>query len=354
MPTETKLTQMLGLKAPIVQGPFGGGLSTVELTAEVSNRGGLGSFGAHLLTPQSLIELVRTIKGKTPNAFAINLWVSDHDPGGLGVSQDAYETYWQAFKPYYDELGLAKPAQPAHFHEKFEDQVAALIEARPPAFSFVFGIPAPHILNACRERGIATIGAATTLSEARALDEAGIDIVVATGFEAGGHRPSFLAAAEDSLMSTAAIVQTAAPRIAAPIIAAGGIVDQRGVDAALTLGAAAAQLGTAFLACEESGTSDAHRAVLFSPEVVKETTLTRTYTGRLARGVQNRLIRELEMRADEIAPFPVQAFFVSRLKAACAETNRTDLTSLYAGQSAPNLKHRNVADLMDALTHPTA
>lgn len=351
MANAKELTRKLGIEHPIVQGPFGGGLSTTELTAAVSNRGGLGSFGAHVMEPQAIIDLTSAIRAKTSKPFALNLWVSVHDKGGDHISSDAFETYWAGFKPYFDELGLEKPHQPQRYHESFEDQVAALLEARPPAFSFVFGIPSKEVLDACRKSDIKTIGAATTIAEARALDEAGVDAIVATGFEAGGHRPSFLRSAEDSLMSTAAIVQTAAPRISVPLIAAGGIIDQNGISAAQSLGASAAQLGTAFLACEESGASDAHRTILFDPEAVAETTLTRTYTGRLARGVRNRLIEELEARANDIAPFPVQAFFVSKLKAACAEANRADLTSLYAGQSAPNLKHRTVADLMTALTN---
>ena len=225
-----------------------------------------------------------------------------------------------------------------------------IFQARPPVLSFVFGIPSTDILRECGERGILTVGAATTVAEARTLDVAGVSAIVATGFEAGGHRPSFLKRAEDSLMSTSALVQTAAARIETPIIAAGGIVDAKGVTAARQLGASAAQLGTAFLACEESGTTDAHRDLLFDKDAVADTTLTRTYTGRLARGVRNRLIEELERPDKQIAPFPVQAFFVGPLKKASMETNQTDLTSLYAGQSAPNLTHRKVASLMDALT----
>jgi len=350
MPTDDRISSLLQLKLPIVQGPFGGGISTVELTSSVSNRGGLGSFGAHILTPGEILETSKAISAQTSDAFALNLWVEDHDPEALTLSDDAYEAYASQFKPYYDELGLDLPTRPDHFHESFEDQVEAIIEARPPALSFVFGIPSAKVLEACKERDIATIGAATSGAEALALDQAGVDAIVATGFEAGGHRPSFLKRAEDSLMSTSALVQTAAARIDTPLIAAGGIVDGTGVAAARVLGASAAQLGTAFLACDESGTTDAHRKVLFDKDAVADTVLTRTYTGRLARGIRNRLIEELERPDRQIAPFPVQAWFVAPLKKASTEANRTDLTSLYAGQSTPNLKHRNVASLMNALT----
>ncbi len=350
MPTDDRIASLLQLKQPIVQGPFGGGISTVNLTASVSNLGGLGSFGAHILTPSEIAETSKAISASTTAAFALNLWVEDHDPEALTLSDDAYEASAAQFRPYYDELGLELPKRPTRFHESFEDQVEAILEVRPPALSFVFGIPSTKVLTACKQRGIATIGAATNVAEAQALDHAGVDAIVATGFEAGGHRPSFLKRAESSLMSTSSLVQTAAARIDTPLIAAGGIVDAIGVAASRVLGASAAQLGTAFLACDESGTSDANRKILFDRDAVAETTLTRTYTGRLARGVRNRLIEELERPDRQIAPFPVQAWFVAPLKKASTEANRTDLTSLYAGQSAPNLKHRNVATLMDALS----
>jgi nitronate monooxygenase len=351
MTTDNRISSLLQLKLPIIQGPFGGGISTVELATSVSNRGGLGSFGTHILTPDEIIETAKAISARTSAAFALNLWVEDQDSKALTLSDDAYEAYAAQFKPYYDELGLDLPKRPKRFHESFEEQVEAVIEARPPALSFVFGIPSAKILAACREKDIKTVGAATSVAEALALDHASVDAIVATGFEAGGHRPSFLKRAENSLMSTSSLVQTAAARIDTPLIAAGGIVDGQGVVAARMLGASAAQLGTAFLACDESGTTDAHRKLLFDKETVANTTLTRTYTGRLARGVRNRLIDELERPDNQIAPFPVQAWFVGPLKKACTEANRTDLTSLYAGQSAPNLQHRNVASLMDALTN---
>ncbi|MGH6930404.1 MAG: NAD(P)H-dependent flavin oxidoreductase, partial [Dongiaceae bacterium] len=233
-------------------------------------------------------------------------------------------------------------------HHPFDQQIEALLEARPPVFSFVFGIPAPAILEACRARGIVTLGAATSIAEAQALDDAGVDLIVATGFEAGGHRPSFIARAEDSLMGTFALTQLVAARVKAPVIAAGGIVDGRGIRAALALGAQAAQIGTAFLACAESGTTDAHREALFG-ERAEDTMLTRAYTGRLARGLRNRWVEEMAPRTATLPPFPVQSWFVSRLKAAAMKAGRTELVPLYGGQIAPNLRHRTAPALMDAL-----
>ncbi|TQV83853.1 NAD(P)H-dependent flavin oxidoreductase [Denitrobaculum tricleocarpae] len=348
MPSQTEAVRRLGIDYPIIQGPFGGGISTVGLVSAVSNRGGLGSFGAHIVAPEEIGVLRKEIGAATSAPFALNLWVSDHDPGGLHLSQEEFDRYFPIFEPYFEELGLEKPEPPELYHYRFEEQAEALLEARPPVFSFVFGVPSAKVLAECKQRGIVTAGAATTIAEAEALEAAGVDLIVATGFEAGGHRPSFLAPAEESLFGTLALTQIIERRVKVAVIAAGGIVDGRGVHAALTLGAQAAQIGTAFLACDESGTTDAHRALLHG-DAILETALSRSFTGRLARVIPNRLYDELLPRAAELPPFPVQGWFVSRIKAAAVAANRSDLITLYSGQIAPNLKHRNVPDLMDAL-----
>lgn len=348
MTFSTEAVARLGIRFPIIQGPFGGGLSTVELAAKVSGAGGLGSYGAHITAPEEIGRLVQSLENATDAPFAVNLWVSDHDPGGEHLSAADFDRYFTVFEPYYEELGLPAPTLPERFHHRFSDQVEALLEARPPVFSFVFGIPERKILEECRRLGIVTVGAATTLNEAEALDAAGVDLIVATGLEAGGHRVSFLAPAEESLTGTFSLVQISASRVSAPVIAAGGIVDGRGVRAALALGAGAAQIGTAFLACEESGTNRAHRDLLFT-DAVRDTALTRSYTGRLARGVRNRWLREMSARSGDLPPFPVQSWFFGAIKTAAMEAGRDDLVSLYAGQSAPNLKHRSAGSLMDEL-----
>jgi nitronate monooxygenase len=343
------LQSRLGLAHPIVQGPFGGGLSSVRLAATVSNLGGLGSFGAVNLAADAILPLVNELRAATTKPFNINLWVNDHDEGGLAISDDAFERALDVMAPYFDELGVARPAKPARFHQPFAEQIEALIEAAPPVFSFVFGVPSPAILAECRRRDILTIGTATTLAEAEALEAAGVDAIVATGMEAGGHRVSFLARAEDSLTGTFALTQLVARHVKVPVIAAGGICDANGVRAARLLGAELAQIGTAFLACEESGASAAHREALFSHEA-RNTALTRAFTGRLARGIANRWARELGPRVGELPPFPIQSWVAAQLKAPAAAQRRADVISLWAGQIAPNLTHRNAASLMAALT----
>ncbi len=343
------ITSGLDLDLPVIQGPFGGGLSTVQLASAVSNLGGLGSFGVHQLDGSGIEGVAADIRKETDQSFGLNLWIGDHDAGGDDMSEEVFERAWPIYAPYFDEFGLDRPELPKFYHPRFRDQIDSLIAARPAAFSFVFGIPPLPIIEECRRLGILTIGAATSVAEVDALDAAGVDGILASGFEAGGHRPSFIERAEDSLMGTLPLTRLAVQRTKRPIIAAGGIADAAGIRAVLAAGAAAAQLGTAFIACEESGTADIHRDVLFSKRSEK-TVLTRAYTGRLARGIPNRVIDEFDKRSAELPPFPAHSWFVSKLKAAAMASNVEDFVSLYAGQAAPLLKHRTVRALMSELS----
>ncbi|HEX5081985.1 MAG TPA: nitronate monooxygenase [Blastocatellia bacterium] len=345
----TEVTKRLGISYPIIQGPFGGNFSTTKLLATVSNAGGLGSFGAHHMKPDEIRNLVVEIRKLTQKPFAINLWVSDHDKDGLNISREIFEKNLSRLRPYFQGLGVQEPGYPERFGQRFEEQIDALIEMKPPVFSFIFGIPSKAILSECRKRGIVTVGTATTVDEAIALDEAQVDLIVASGFEAGGHRASFLRSAEDSLTGTFALVPQVVDRVKAPVIAAGGIADRRGVAAALALGAQAVQIGTAFLACEESGANDLHRAKLFE-DAARYTALTRVFTGRLARGIRNRFMEEMEPFMNELPPYPAQAWFTSRFKQAAVEQGRGDLFSLWSGQAAPLLRYKKAGELMRALT----
>jgi nitronate monooxygenase len=347
----TEATRRLDLSHPIVQGPFGGGLSTAKLTAAVSERGGMGSFGCYTNTPDQIDGIIRDIRALTSKPFALNLWVSTFDPGGDTLTREAFDELWKIFAPFYREYGIGRPHIPQRFAQSFDEQIEVVLEARPAALSFVFGIPSQSILAECGRRGITTIGAATTLAEAEALDAAGVNIILATGFEAAGHRPSFLGRAEDSLMGTMTLSRMVAARMKRPVIAAGGISDRASIDATLKLGAAAVQMGTAFLACEESGAAPQHRELLLSGHD-RGTVLTRTYSGRLARGVPNRLIEALTPHLKRLPPFPIEVWLTSPLRAACAAQGGTEFLALYSGQGAPLLKHNSVDALMDDLTTP--
>lgn len=349
---KTRVSEILTIDYPILQGPFGGNFSSVELLATVSNMGGMGGYGAYTLSPQELIEVNTKIKAATNKPYNINLWVSDTDATGEVISDEQYEMAVRIFKPYFEETGIDVPEKPIPFKSRFENQVQVILDIRPRLFSFVFGIPSADILEQCRKAGILTAGTATTLDEALALEAAGVDMIVASGFEAGGHRPSFLAPAESSSTGTFVLLRLIKEKIKTPVIAAGGIADGRGVTAALTLGADAAQIGTAFLATDESNATAKHRQMLFS-EAAKYTSLSRAFTGRLGRGISSRIAKELIHEEKNFLPFPLQGQFMSSLRKAAMEQEKLDMILFWCGQIAPALKHKKAAGLMKSILEET-
>ena len=342
----------MGIQYPILQGPFGGNLSSAGLVAAVSGAGGLGGYGAYTLSPQEIVEVDRQIKAATDKPYNMNLWISDADAPGRAVTDEQYERAKQLFQPYFDEAGIPLPPRPAPFKPKFEDQVQAILDIRPKVFSFLFGAPSADILEQCRKRGILTAGAATTPDEAIFLEAAGVDMIIASGFEAGGHRPSFLATAESSTTGTFVLLQLIREKVKLPVIAAGGIADGRGIAAALALGASAAQIGTAFLACDESNASPVQRQMLFS-DAAKYTTLSRAFTGRLGRGLTSRIAQELAGHEKGILPFPLQRIFMSSLQKAALDQQKWELVLFWSGQVAPMLKHTRAKELMQSLIEGT-
>ena len=344
-----RLTQTLGIEYPVIQGPLGG-LSSQRLTAAVSNFGGLGSFGAHGLAPQAIHDAIAEIRSLTSKPFAMNLWVSMEDGGARTSDASAFQRSLAPLAGHLHALGAAMPVYQPYSPVRFEDQVRVLLDARVPVFSFIVGIPPKEILDECRAGSIVTIGTATTVDEAAALQSAGVDAIVASGFEAGGHRGSFLRSAEESLMGAMSLVPQVVDAVDVPVIAAGGIGDARGVVAAMALGAEAVQMGTAFLACEESGASRLHREALLQKQA-GHTALTRGFTGRLARGMRNRLMDDLNRPGVEILPYPLQRALVRNLSIAAEARGRSDLVPMWAGQSA-NLSRctdvpRFLKDLVD-------
>jgi len=348
---DTAITNLLGLRIPIVLGPFGGA-SSVELTAAVSNAGGLGSYGVFGYTGEQIRATAAQMRGRTERPFALNLWLP-HD-GSAEVQPDAaaFRRMLEPLLPYYEELGIEPPTTPPdQYLPSFEEQIEAVYDARPAVLSFVYGVPDPEVVEGCRSLGIATVGTATTVEEAVALAEGGVDAVVATGTEAAGHRVSFLRSAEDSLVGTFSLVPQVADALSGyglPVIAAGGVADGRGVAAALALGADAVQVGSAFLACEESAAAPVQRELMFT-ERGQRTVLTRAFTGRLARGIPNRFTKEAQSDQRESAPFPVQSRLAGPIRAEAKRRGDVELMSLWAGQSTPLLRHRHAADVIDSL-----
>jgi nitronate monooxygenase len=348
---DTRVSRLLALDRPVIQGPFGGGLSSVALTATVAGAGGLGSFGVHHLEPAGIREIGLEVRAATRRSFALNLWVSTHDLPEPEMTRERFDAAVQRIAPLYADLGVAPPPYPERFAAPFEEQAEAVIEVRPAAFSVVFGIPDERVLAAFKDAGVVTLGTATTPDEAVALDEAGIDIVVASGAEAGGHRGAFLARAEESLVGTLPLVRIAVAEVRAPVVAAGGIADARGIAAALALGAEGVQIGTAFLATDESGANAAHKAALLGG-AARRTVLTRAFSGRLARGIPNPLAEWLALER-AIEPYPYQSYLLAPALAAARAQGRTDAVSMWSGQAAPLLEHRSAAALYAALIAAT-
>jgi len=342
----TRVSARLGIEYPIIQGPLGG-LSSQRLTAAVSNYGGLGSFGALGLAPSAIKDVIAELRSMTDKPFAMNLWVSIEDAGARTSDEAAFKRSLATIAPLIQSLGGTLPAYTPYSAMKFQEQARVLIDAKVPVFSFIYGIPPKEILDECRSKGIVTIGTATTPDEAIELQNANVDIIVASGFEAGGHRGSFLRPSEDSLTGTFSLVPQIADRVSVPVVAAGGIADSRGIVAAFALGAEGVQIGTAFLACEESGASLLHRQALLNKR--GNTALTRGFTGRLARAIKNQLLDTMNAPGVEILPYPLQRSLMRNVSIPAEKAGRQELIPMWAGQSANLSHHTKATELLDAL-----
>jgi len=278
----------------------------------------------------------------------MNLWVSMEDEGAFTSTEKAFHRSLAPLARHIESVEGAKPTYLPYEPIRFEDQVQVLLDEGISVFSFIYGIPSKQILDEFLRQGIVLIGTATTVDEAIALEQAGVDAIAASGFEAGGHRGSFLQSSEDSLTGTMALVPQVVDAVRLPVVAAGGIGHARGIVAAFALGAEGVQMGTAFLACEESGANTLHRKALLSGQA-KQTALTRGFTGRLARGIKNRLLDELNQKDIEILPYPLQRALVRHLSIPAEKAARPELLPLWAGQSANLSRCTDVRALLDTL-----
>ena len=349
---QTRVASILGVEYPIIQGPLGG-LSTQRLTAKVSNFGGLGSFGAHGLSPSAIKDVIAEIRDLTDKPFAMNLWVSMEDEGARTSGKEAFERSLTHIAKNIEAVGGTLPEYKPYVPSRFEDQARVLLDAKVPVFSFIAGIPPKEILDECRAQGMVTIGTATTPAEAIALEESGVNIIVASGFEAGGHRGSFLRSAEESLTGVFSLTPQVVDAVSIPVVAAGGIGDARGILAAFALGAEGVQIGTAFLASEDSGASPYHRDALLSGKA-QNTALTKGFTGRLARGIRNQLLDELNRPGVEILPYPLQRHLVRNLSVPAEKAAKPELMQLWAGQSASLSREKDAKVLLQKLVSEIA
>lgn len=344
----TEAIERLGIELPIVGAPMGGGPSTPALVAAVSEAGGLGSLAGGYLPPGRLRADIRAVRELTSRPFAVNLFA----PTPVEPTAQEMETALQALETFRSELGLpARPASDGPWAEDFDAQLAVVVEERVPVTSFTFGLLPEAAVTALHDAGSLLVGTATTVDEAVALEAAGADLVCAQGSEAGAHRGTFLAPAEQSLVGTLALVPQVCDAVDVPVLAAGGIMDGRGIAAALGLGAGAAVLGTAFLRTPEAGTSAPHRRALASATDTS-TAVTAAITGRAARGIENRLMRDL--RDVTVPGYPVMHTLTSELRRRAAERDEPDLMSLWCGQGVRLATELPAAELVHRLAEDAA
>jgi nitronate monooxygenase len=339
------LKELFGVERPIIQAPMAG-VQLSALAIAVSNAGGLGSLPCAVLTPQAMRDELARIKSQTTRPYNVNFFV--HVPPAPDAAREAR---WRAaLAPYYREYGVDPDSVPAGpGRAPFSNETADVLEEfKPAVVSFHFGLPSPELLARVKAMGAKVLACATTVDEARWLEARGVDAIVAQGLEAGGHRGIFLGDDLTTQVGTFALLPQVVAAVKVPVIAAGGIADAKGVVAALSLGAVGVQVGTAFLLCPEATTSAVHRAALKS-EAARHTTLTNLFTGRPARGIVNRIMKELGAISDAPPQFPLATSGIAPLRALAEAKGSGDFSPLWSGQNAAGCREIGAAEMVREL-----
>jgi len=340
-----ELTNLLKIDYPIIQAPMAGGITTSEFVASVSNNGALGMIGAGYMSPIQLREQIREVKHLTSKNFGVNLFV----PNQFEVMENEVEIANSFLSRYLEELNIqGEKITLPNFENAFQsyrEQIQVVIEEKVPICSFTFGVPTADVVAQFKLQGIISVGTATTVAEAICIEKIGMDAVVVQGSEAGGHRGNFIRAHEESLIGLMSLIPQVVDFVSIPVIAAGGVMDGRGLTAALCLGAKAIQMGTAFLTCEESGAHPVYKEAIME-SAGEETTLTRTFSGKWARGIKNRFTKEMEEHEGIVPTFPIQNALTQSIRKASAKQNNKDFMSLWSGQSAILARVETVEELV--------
>jgi nitronate monooxygenase len=347
MNLKTPLCNVLGIELPIIQAPMASA-TTPELAAAVCEAGGLGSLGLAYTQPEAMLRDAERVRAMTKRPFNLNLFLSK---GPEPVEAPAQKAALDAVGPYFEELGLKRP-QPvkAPYSPDQQAQLDAIEQIRPAVFTFHFGDADPKRLGALKAKGIRLGGSATCVAEAKHLEAIGVDFIIAQGAEAGGHRGSFLRDPYETMTGTLALTRLIVKAVKTPVVAAGGIMDGAGIAAVLALGAHGAQLGTAFLPCAESAASKPHKAAILAAQE-DDTRVTEKFSGRTARGLENRYMREMSDRP--YLPFPAQNALIAPLRAASAKAGNPDFIAMWAGQAVALAREMPAAQLIGALRDET-
>ncbi len=339
------LQQLLGIELPIIQAPMAG-VQGSALAAAVSAAGALGSLPCAMLALDAVRAEIAAIRSRTDRPFNLNFFCHAEPP-----PSPEQEAAWRGtLLPYYREFGIDADAIPAGpGRAPFAARAADLVEElRPAVVSFHFGLPSPELMARVKRCGAKVLSTATTVEEARWLEAHGADAIIAQGLEAGGHRGNFLSSDLSTQIGTFALLPQVVRAVELPVVAAGGIADARGVVAAMALGAAGVQVGTAYLLCPEARTSAPHRAALAS-DAARYTALTNLFTGRPARAIVNRLLRELGPIGAAVPPFPLAAAAVAPLRAHAEQRGSGDFSPLWSGQNASGCREVPAAELTQGL-----
>lgn len=344
-----KAAEMLGISYPIFQAPMAG-VTTPELVSEASNSGGLGNIGAGYMEAADIRETVNKIRRLTDKPFGINLFVPD---SRSSFGKEDFSRIQDVVNGVAGELGLSSGSEPVQkdYQKLYEMQLEEVFQSNIPVCSFTFGIPEDTVIKELKKQGSIVIGTATNVNEALELEKAGMDLIVAQGSEAGGHRGTFHEEGTGFIGSMALIPQMA-DAVNVPVIAAGGIMDGRGIAAAMILGAQGVQLGTAFLTCEESGANQVWKEALLSHSE-DQTVFTKAFSGRFARGISNRFIKEMESYETILLPFPNQNDVTGPMRKQAAKSKNGEYMSLWSGQGIRLAEMTKVKDLMEKLVRDT-
>lgn len=337
----TTLIELLGIELPIIQAPMAGA-SGVDMAVAVGEAGGLGSLPCAMLDPATARSHLQAIRQRSAKPLNVNFFA--HEPYRADPRRDRA---WKAhLAPYYEALGVdPATAAPSAARTPFDAAMCEVVEEfSPKVVSFHFGLPAPSLVERVRATGAVIAGSATTVMEARWLEDHGCDVIIAQGCEAGGHRGMFLSDDIATQPGTFALVPQVASAVRVPVVAAGGIVDGRGIAAAFALGAAAVQIGTAYLLTPESLISDLHRQALRGARD-DSTALSNVFTGRPARGILNRVMREVGPMSPLAPAFPAAGAALAPLKAASERSGSSDFSAMWSGQCAPPDRDTDAAAL---------
>lgn len=338
------MKESLPIQYPIIQAPMAGGATTPALIAAVSNAGGLGSLGAGYMAPSEIKKAIQKIRLLTDHPFSVNLFIPKPHQATTAQLQQACDSLNQCCSA----LGVEVHPVLGPYTQSFDDQIQVVFDENIPIVSFTFGVLDAAWIDQLKSKGVLLIGTATTVEEACFLEKAGVDQIVLQGSEAGGHRGTFLAKAENALVNLSCLLTECKQHVAVPLIAAGGIMNGREIAKMLALGADAVQMGTAFLSCHESGISAAYKAALLAQKQDK-TVLTSAFSGKLARGIQNKFIDCMADKQSSILDYPIQNGLTQGIRRQSKAIHSTEFMAMWAGQSAVQCRALSAKDLMKEL-----